>query len=387
MNKNILLFISRILCYESNKFFVAEMSKELQDLGYQIEQCEVDMEDEDLEEKLEKYIGKKFRAVIDFNSRLQRLEMDTGERYLDMIDAPFYNYIVDHPLYHHPVIKLKLNRSNIICIDENHCNYVKKYYQDVKNVVFMPLGAMEALNIVPYEERRIDVLFSGTYTSSEELLNQINSDCSCGNTNLLLIEEMKANTSLTQEEALRNILIRSGVTLTNQEFAIRLNSYYLVDKYLRAYYREKVIRVLLDNEINVTVYGYAWDKFECSNKEYLTIHNLVSFPVSLEIEADTKIVLNIMPWFKAGIHDRVLSAMANKAVCVTDSSEYVDKNFVDDKNIVLYSLDHLNELPNKIKNLLQNVDKAKKISECGYEEVIEHHMWKNRVQENIDKII
>lgn len=386
MNKNILIFISRILCYESNKFFIAEMSEELKKLGYRIELCEIDMEDEDLEDKLEKYIGKKFRAVIDFNSRLQRLEMGTGERYLDKIDAPFYNYIVDHPLYHHPVIKIKLNQSNIICIDENHCKYVKEHYQDIKNVIFMPLGAMKALNNIPYEARRIDVLFSGTYVSSKELLKQINNSSSRENMNLL-IEELIANTNLTLEDALKNILNRSGENINNLEFADTLNSYYLVDKYLRAYYREKVIGILLESEIDVTVYGYGWDDFECSNKEHLTVHKLVSFPVSLEVIADSKIVLNIMPWFKNGIHDRVLSAMANKSVCVTDSSAYVDEKFINDKNIVLYSLDHLEELPNMIKDLLKHTDKAKCISECGYNEVNQHHMWKNRVKNNIEKIV
>jgi predicted nucleic-acid-binding Zn-ribbon protein len=174
--------------------------------------------------------------------------------------------------------------------------------------------------------------------------------------------------------------------VTNQEFSDILNSYYLVDKYVRAYYREKVIGILLDNEIDVTVYGYGWDKFECENKEYLTIHSQVSFPISLEIISDSKIVLNIMPLFKNGIHDRILSAMVNKAVCVTDSNEYVDKIFINNKNIVLYSLDHLEKLSEKIKDILNNTYKAHSICECGYNEVMQHHMWKNRVEENIEKI-
>ncbi|RDY30480.1 glycosyltransferase [Lachnotalea glycerini] len=386
MERTILIFISRILCYESNHFFIAEMSKELKKLGYEIEICEIEMEESDIEEKLEQYIGKKFRAIIDFNSRLQRLELDSGERYLDQIDAPFYNYIVDHPLYHHPVINIKLKNSNIIAIDRAHCEYVKEYYPDIKKVIFMPLGAMKAMNIIPYEERRIDVLFSGTYSSAAKLLEEINfSDLKeelC-----LFVDELKANTNVTQEQALRNILDRTGEQLSKREFRERLNAYYVADKYVRAYYREKIIQELLNHQINVTVYGYGWENFKCNNKEYLHINQLVSFPVSLEIIAASKIVLNIMPWFKDGIHDRVLSAIVNKAVCVTETSRYVEENFADNENIVLYSLDHIEQLPDKIQALLDKEEKAKSISECGYDLVNAKHMWKNRIEENIDKII
>jgi glycosyltransferase involved in cell wall biosynthesis len=386
MDNTILIFISRMLCYESNRLFIAEMSDAFQNLGYQVELCEIDLEDENLEKKLETYIGKAFQAIIDFNSTLPRLQMESDERYIDTLHAPFYNYIVDHPLYHHPVIKIKLNNSNVICIDENHRKYVEQHYPNIKNTIFMPLGAMQAVNEIPYEERNIDVLFSGTYTPSKELQMEIEESDLRDDLNIFF-NELKENTSLTQEEALRNILVRTGEELTNQEFADRLNSYYLADKYLRAYYREKVIQTLLENEIDVTIYGYGWERFETNHKDHLNFHNQVSFPVSLEIIAESKIVLNIMPWFKNGVHDRVLSAMANRAICVTDTSTYIEKNFIDGKNVILYSLDHLEELPGKIKSLLQNEQEAKQISECGYQEAISKHMWKNRIEDNIQQLV
>lgn len=386
MQKKILIFMSRILCYESNRFFVSEMERQLQNQGYEVEVCELDLEDRDLENKLMQYVGKRFSAVIDFNSKLPRLEMDNAERYLDQIDAPFYNYIVDHPLYHHPLIKINLKSSNVICIDRNHEEYIKSYYTNIKNVVFMPLGAMEALDIIPYEERKIDVLFSGSYLSANEMMEEIKE---LRNNEIIfeLIKQLQNNTKLTQEEALNNILKQRSEILTNQEFTDTLNYTYLAERYVRACFREKLMQTLLDHQIEVTVYGTGWEEFECRNKEYLIMRESVSFPVSLEVIADSKISLNIMPWFKDGIHDRVLSAMVNKAVCVTDSSIYVEENFTDGKDLVLYSLDEMEKLPVKIKELLNNPDKAKQIIECGYQSVIENHMWKNRIEENMKNIV
>lgn len=386
MNKNILIFISRILCYESNRFFVSEMERQLQDYGYEVEVCEIDLEDNEIESTLMGYIGKNFDAIIDFNSALPRLVLEDGSRYLDQINAPFFNYIVDHPLYHHPVIKLDLNCSNVICIDRKHEEYIKKYYSNIHKVIFMPLGAMKALNVTPYEQRKIEVLFSGSYQSSSEMMDQMKA-MNANETIFLLIKELQKNTNQTQEEALKKILEQRGETISGKAFADCLNTHYLAERYVRACFREKLIQTLLDHHINITVYGTGWEDFKCSNKEHLIIKNSVSFPVSLEIIADSKIVLNIMPWFKDGIHDRVLSAMVNGAVCVTDSSTYMKDNFKDEEEIVYYSLDELDKLPKKIEELLNNPMQAKRISECGYKVVKEKHMWKNRIEENIDKII
>lgn len=385
MNKNILIFISRILCYESNRFFVAEIERCLHDYGYEVEVCEIDLEDGEIELKLMGYVGRSFCAIIDFNSALPRLEMENGERYLDHIDAPFYNYIVDHPLYHHPVIKLNLKRSNVICIDRKHEEYIRNHYADIQKVIFMPLGAMEALNVIPYEQRKIDVLFSGSYQSSREMMEQMK-EMNADETMYLLVQELQKNTKQTQEEALKYILEQRGETLSDKEFADCLNALYLAERYVRACFREKLIQTLLDHHIDITVYGTGWEDFKCSNKEHLIIKNSVSFPVSLEIIADSKIVLNIMPWFKDGIHDRVLSAMINKAVCVTDSSTYMKEHFKDGEDLIYYSLDELDKLPQKITKLLNDPNQAKQISECGYNVVKEKHMWKNRIEENIIKI-
>lgn len=385
MDKNILIFISRILCYESNRFFVSEIERQLQAYDYNVEVCEIDLEDDEIELKLMGYVGRSFCAIIDFNSTLPRLEMENGERYLDQINAPFYNYIVDHPLYHHPVIKLDLKRSNVICIDRKHEEYIRTHYPGIQKVVFMPLGAMEALNVIPYEQRKIDVLFSGSYQSSHEMMEQMK-EMKAGETVYLLIKALQKQTNQTQEEALKNILEQKGESLSEKEFADCLNAHYLAERYVRACFREKLIQTLLDHHIDITVYGSGWEDYKCSNKDHLIIKNSVSFPVSLEVIADAKIVLNIMPWFKDGIHDRVLSAMVNGAVCVTDSSTYMKEHFKDKEHLIYYSLDELDKLPQKITELLNHPNQAKRISECGYQVVKDKHMWKNRIEENIIKI-
>ena len=83
----ILLFVTRYLCYASNTAFAASLSNELKALGHEVEICNI-MGREDAGERVAGYVGKKFDAVIDFNSTLPRAK--AGESaFLDEIVAPF----------------------------------------------------------------------------------------------------------------------------------------------------------------------------------------------------------------------------------------------------------------------------------------------------------
>ena len=97
----ILVFETRKLCYDSSVTFTHELCKSLEKLGVEVELCQID----DIEKessKLEQYIGKKYDAVIDMNSVLSAA-IYNDEHYPDLIDAPFINFIVDHPMHLHPL--------------------------------------------------------------------------------------------------------------------------------------------------------------------------------------------------------------------------------------------------------------------------------------------
>ena len=94
--------------------------------------------------------------------------------------------------------------------------------------------------------------------------------------------------------------------------------------------------------------------------------------------ADARIVLNVMPWFKSGVHDRVYSAMLNQSVCLTDGSEYVDRTLTDGKEALIYSLEQLEELPQKVKKYLQNPEEMKRIAQRGYEYAQDTQTWQCR---------
>ena len=106
MRDTILLSESRDLCYESNQYFVEQLNQEFQRAGYKTEICDLSL---DMEEKLEDVLKRRqeFSAAFDFNSRLTRAEMEDGTPFIDALSIPFFNYLVDHPLYHHGGLRRK----------------------------------------------------------------------------------------------------------------------------------------------------------------------------------------------------------------------------------------------------------------------------------------
>jgi len=386
-----LILKSKSICYDSTMYFADITADILENQGFEVDICnlsshylDTSLPSESFEE-LEPFIGKTYTAILDFNSCLPKLHTASGGYYLDLINAPFYDYILDHPLYHHDSLVNKLSDFHVICIDTNHLNYIKKYYSHIKSVHFLPLGAMSMADKTPnYLDRRIDLLFTGTYTSPSNVMAVINEcDSSLQDEISTLLPRMLANSKLIQEEALSQHIDALNGNISNEDFAKLMNRHFLVDTFISAYHRDLIIKTLLKNNIDINVYGFGWDKFNCPGKEHLHIHKSVSFAVALHIMSNAKIVLNVMPGFKSGCHDRIFSSMQNKAVSLSDSSSFMDHIFenrdIPQKNIALYSVDALDELPYIVNELLNNPERASQIAQCGYSLVSKNYTWEDQI--------
>lgn len=379
----ILLFTSREICYYSADFFIYQMEGEFEKQGYPVEVCFVDSE-KDLDAQLNPHIGKRYRAIIDINSLLPRMVLDNGEYYLDQLEGPFYNYLVDHPFYHHPGLSIPLKNYHAICIDEYHTAYAKKYYPHLKDVIFLPLGATKALLPVPFEKKKESVLFLGTYNCSDcvyEEMKQLPKDLYLENKQIL--EMMQADTSLPQEAAYRRLLEERGEEISDEEFAKRMNRLYYADRYLRNYYREEAVKSLVKHKIPVTVMGNNWEQLKTKESPYFEIKPPVDFSMTFQMMAEYAVTLNVSPLFKAGAHDRIFSAMANETACLTDRNIYTDKNFENGKHMMLFSLDRMDELPDMAAELLTNREKRAFITENARMEFEQKHSWEKRTAQFI----
>ena len=70
--------------------------------------------------------------------------------------------------------------------------------------------------------------------------------------------------------------------------------------------------------------------------------------------------------------------MLNGALCLTDSSVYLDEILQDKENCKIYSAAHLEELPDMVYGLLADPDKLQEIIDNGYEMAKAAHTWEHR---------
>lgn len=374
----LLFFKLRNVCYDSYSYFADCLMQEFQKLGYD---TEVFTNQEPLD-SIERFSGRHFDGIFDFNSALARATTEEDIPFLDTIDAPYIHIILDHPLYHHDSLKVPLNNYHVICLDENHKHYIETYYPHIKSVHVMEMtGEMAFSEPIPLADRKFDLLFTGTYTPLSEIEAVIeNYPSFIQNNALTMLQQMKHDPALTLEETLQRLAIATQDEVIQEYFPLHMKAYFSVDSYLRSYVREQVIRTLLDAGIPVTVCGEGWERFDTPDPSLLSIGGSFAFRDTFRLMAQSRIILNVMPWFKAGSHDRIYSSLLNGCVTLTDTTTFLEKELCADA-FASYRIDRLETLPELVQGLLKDPAQMQKIADTGFEIASQKHTWACRTKQ------
>ena len=298
----------------------------------------------------------------------------------------FFLFLVDHPYYRYDWLAEQHRNLIVSCIDRNHCNFLQKYYKNIDAVQFVPHGGnLSEKPPKPFADREIDVAFFGTCSASNEyksIVDQMSEDIM--KIMDATIARVMQGECIPAEEILIQELRSGGIELSEAQLLELFVVLAFADTYIRAKQREKLILHLAKSGLEVHVYGNGWEKDELAQYENIKRHGAVSYTEALDIMTNTKIVINKMPLFLDGSHERVFTAMLNGAVCCTDESGYWKQEFIDGESICFYDFQDLDNLENIIKELLLNLDKAGKIAQNGYDIAIHKHQWKNRAEQILE---
>lgn len=200
----------------------------------------------------------------------------------------------------------------------------------------------------------------------------------------IILQLMLENPNLSVETIMDIYIREAAPELTEQMQIICIYAVYMeVVRYIRGMYQEKIIETLAKAGIPVTIYsGGGWHKLGEKYPGIITVKERVSSTECVRLIGNSKICLNIQPWFKDGAHERVFNAMLNEAVCVTDTSEYLLRNFTPGHDIVFYDLEHLEQLAEDVKYLLANPECAKLIIQ-NQKQRAANQTWADRLDEII----
>ena len=381
-----LIFEMKTVCYNSYLYFGDALGLALKKLGCDVEYFKVD---EQALDDLEQFIGRHYDGLIDFNSDLPRALMDDDSFFLDHVDAPFIDVILDHPLYHHDSLKNKLNNFHVVCLDSNHKDYILKYYPHIKSVTVTPMTGelafgKDQISFDDFEDRPYDILFSGTYTDPIRIETAIKKlpDFLASNVKEL-IDMMQSDSRLTIEAAVETLAQNEIYDYINSDLPLHTQTFYLADTYVRCVNRKNLVLALDKCEHKLDLFGGLWEELDL---KHATIHREIPFNLTFTVFSKSKLCVNIMPNFKAGSHDRVFSAQLNGAVSLTDPTTLLKKEYKDGKNILFYELDDIDAVTAKTDAALLQPYALKKIAQMGYSIAAKNHTWDNIAKVILDSL-
>jgi hypothetical protein len=378
--KKIILFKGQI---ETLGYFSEQLAKAFLQMGYEVYIFDFDKEYQGFNELIW-FCEKENTVMITFNfigiNGEEIFDVGNGLSFWDQQEILCVNIIVDHPFYYHELLKKPPKRYLLFCIDQYHVTYMERFFPEIRYVSFLPLGGTKISDVyIPYEERKFDIVFTGNYTpphTFDKYINRIDDDYA--RFYHTIIEDLINNTDKTIEAAVEKQTRKEIEGITGEDLKNAFASTIFIDLYVRFYFRGLAVQTLVDQGFRVDVFGKGWDLLECRNKNNLIQHGPIESHECICNMMDSRVSLNVMPWFKAGAHDRIFNSMLSKAVCLSDSSTFIQENFKDKVDISLYSLKNVDRLPAIMEELLNNTDKAKAIAENGYQKALTDHTWQNR---------
>jgi hypothetical protein len=296
-------------------------------------------------------------------------------------NIPCYNIVVDHPFYYHQLINVAPKWYYHISIDRFHESYMKRFFPETKSESFLPLGGTQIFEkLTPYEERTMDIVFTGNYTPPsqfDKFITRIDDNYTAFYHSI--IDDLIAHPLLPMEEAFENHIKMEIEDSSEEDIKACMESFVFIDLYVRSYFRGLVVKTLVDSGLKVHVFGSGWNLLDCKHPENIINGENVGSETCLVKISQAKISLNVMPWFKDGAHDRIFNSMLNGALSLSDSSIYLEEELQDGVNVKFYSLSEIEKLPDMVSSLLNNPVTVKKIIAAGYQKAL-NHTWEKRAQ-------
>lgn len=365
----ILIYKGDAICYNMLNEFAQQLGQALEQLGERVEYC---MVEEGKEGKLSAYAGRQFKAVIGFQSYLFDIFLPKSGVFLhDYIKGPKFNFQFDHPIWMKSHYEHMPKHSYVVTHDRNYAEFVRRYYPTVEDTFIIPPGGVEAG--LDYD-KQYDMSFVGTYTDYRTFLPMIaKSSQPARSIAAHFLFEMKQNPNRTAEEALLASLKADGIVPGDGEFLAIFDAVKPVIYCIMSYYREKAVRILLEAGVQLEVFGDSWKNSPLAGYPNLHIHPAINMEESIQIFKKSKISLNIMAWHKDGFTERIANSMLNYSVVLSDKSTYLLEHYRNNEEILLFDLQHLDELP----QIIGKADNLNEIAQRSYQRAVRECTWEN----------
>lgn len=337
--------------------FAEKLAAELVRLGQAVWKIDHDFQ------KYEKLRGDICKGVIGFQA--PALETD----FFHAIKGPKLQFWFDDPLYYNTMFRDQPEDYYVLCQDENYAKWIREHCRTQNAIQFPPAGSplhdtWEEVS----RDRPYDLIFIGSYFSDDiSGLNERERD---------FYRFMLEHPGLTFEEGVA--ALNGG---TENGSAEEMDSLKKACDLVIGHFRRRIIDEILDAGYDIHVYGESWNYYQEKGLGKLIRHPSVTPQEALTELSRAKIGLNVMSWHKAGMTERVANILLSGAVCLSEDTSYLREHFTDGKDILTFTLDRLEEIPDKIARTLGNEEYRLGVAKRAYEKAMKEHTWRVRAEE------
>lgn len=385
MNKVLLFRWPESICNDLFGALNSLLQRELdaRGIGHTYIDCRNPEDDHIITDTLEALKTGEFDAAVGFNVQgMHRLALPNGENAFDHYGVPFFNWIVDPPMDHYESMISTCKNYHVICIDKNHVGLIERFFPDIKSVHFLPLGGLDTDQVTQdLEDRDYDISFCAGFMKEtpKEMLERIKAFSEpMRSLTMYMIDLMMTDRDMDTEDAFYTVLQEQGYDIKNIS-AERLRDLYRMchgaHLFMRYYIRYEIVKKLTLSPVKFHLFGNGWrEHLGMENRFSRTVfHPSVSFAETTEVFRNSRIVMNVMPWFKNGTHDRIASGMLHRAVVLSDTNKYLDEF---PRGIIeTYDLHNTDTLSQQIESMLGDMPKLQRIADAGYYYAKEHMSW------------
>lgn len=377
----ILLYTGESVCHNMLNMFALEFGEALEKKNQKVEYFDWEAEGN---QAITRMIGRHFKAVIAFQFTLFSLKLKDGTYLHDAIYAPKYNFVFDHPVWIKMSLQSKVKNLHVLTHDTNYVCFAQRYYNK-KAILFPPAGMMPDKGEF---ERIYDISFVGTigdYLQEVALIHQMDRATRFLANRFLL--KMRKNPNMTSEDALAEVLSDRGCHCSDDEFVDIFYQLRRVIYCVMHYYRYKVIETLLESGLRIDAFGNNWGISPLSRYPNLICHPDISADQSTRIYQRSKCSLNVMAWHKGGFTERMAGIMLCGAVLVTDKTTYLDGRFDAEHDMIVFDLEEMEQLPDKIKAYMNDDKMREEMAQNGKKKAMERHTWDKRADQFLNEIL